>query len=840
MGSNKSTQKTTFWSFLQNYDIEIPIIQRDYAQGRVGKESLRRGFLEDIKNALDTRAEMKLDFVYGSKENGCLYPLDGQQRLTTLWLLHWYIALMCGDLSKASSTLKKFSYETRISSREFCEKLCDPNNFKNFFYGDIVSYITSCTWFYSSWKQDPTIQAMLRMLGGTKDSKDQNNNDGIEQVFKCQCLPDDECCFLLYWNLLTNSDASSCPLVFFYLSLDEFKLTDDLYIKMNARGEQLTSFENFKADMIGYMQRQKELYPNDKEWDELLDPKEGLPILFDSTWTDIFWDNKSKGTASGSMSNHIDEIYFAFLNRFFWNELFIAKKSDNSDKYILDIGRGDENSTKENENLSYKYLNDSDHPNDYDKKIAYKGFDVYQYCDNTIPKKFFKKMRTVLNRYSDFSKKNGSIPLCEWDKDFHFIPEYKTEDSSQNNFEIINNTEDSILEVTTLNQVQRIVFFAVCKFFSDEGADDEKSLGRWMRVVWNLVSGEDRDGKPQIRSTQAMRTAIEFIESLNSHEVYKSLIDCNYDTTTEFGRRCKEERDKAKQILSGNIRSAGGTWEEVIIKAEQFAFFKGSIRFLFQDANGKPCWADFDIKWENSKKYFDKDGVKDNDINGIKYKTDAKLLKAVLYHVNDFWTYIECQKFVFDNNGETWKSNILLGQGWEKAVHKIMMNDLTIKERDEDCLMYKNLYNSNLLNYVAAQQTNSRIRLIHGHKGLYPPRYEGILLDDDNNHFYRNSILFGLLAENLITSNQKIDCCDFFKGWDINFYYIKDDNQFEFQWNTDNHVYLVENGKRVVKDNSIDEKYEKYYCFDASMIKEKVDFRQNLDELIKLVSKDKS
>ena len=28
----------SFWDFLNRYNIEIPIIQRDYAQGRKGKE----------------------------------------------------------------------------------------------------------------------------------------------------------------------------------------------------------------------------------------------------------------------------------------------------------------------------------------------------------------------------------------------------------------------------------------------------------------------------------------------------------------------------------------------------------------------------------------------------------------------------------------------------------------------------------------------------------------------------------------------------------------------------------------------------------------------------------
>ena len=31
----------SFWDFLNQYNIEIPIIQRDYAQGRKGKETLR-------------------------------------------------------------------------------------------------------------------------------------------------------------------------------------------------------------------------------------------------------------------------------------------------------------------------------------------------------------------------------------------------------------------------------------------------------------------------------------------------------------------------------------------------------------------------------------------------------------------------------------------------------------------------------------------------------------------------------------------------------------------------------------------------------------------------------
>ena len=189
---------------------------------------------------------------------------------------------------------------------------------------------------------------------------------------------------------------------------------------MNARGKQLTSFENFKADLIGYIKTQadeesvKNNQPN--EWNRLLDIREGLPIKFDNDWTDIFWENKSKGIKNkdGKMikSKQIDEIFFAFMNRFFWNELFIAKESDNPSSYILDIGNGDEGSSQESKNASYRYLNDSGNrnPNDYDTKIAYHGLDEYKYS-NGIPLGFFVKLQKVLNNYYHYSK-TQTFPTC--------------------------------------------------------------------------------------------------------------------------------------------------------------------------------------------------------------------------------------------------------------------------------------------------------------------------------------------------------------------------------------------------------------------------------------------
>ena len=117
----------SFWDLLNEFKIVIPIIQRDYAQGRNSKKvkPIRDDLLETIYSALIDEKKLDFDFVYGSVKDKILYPLDGQQRLTTLFLLHWYIAAKEGKLNDVRASLHNFTYETRISTREFCKRLVE-------------------------------------------------------------------------------------------------------------------------------------------------------------------------------------------------------------------------------------------------------------------------------------------------------------------------------------------------------------------------------------------------------------------------------------------------------------------------------------------------------------------------------------------------------------------------------------------------------------------------------------------------------------------------------------------------------------------------------------------
>ena len=739
-------QEISFWKFIQENTIEIPIIQRDYAQGRVGKEHLRASFLKELKEALDNKEKpLKLDFVYGSIEDNHLQPLDGQQRLTTLWLLHWYIALKAEKLKEESEKLKNFSYETRISSREFCKKLCEAD-FTQFIDGNIVDFITQQTWFYSSWKQDPTIQAMLSMLGGTTNEKEAKDN--IEAVFKGGDFNE-------YWTRLTSEEA---PIAFYYQPLKDFGLSDDLYIKMNARGKQLTPFENFKADLIGYIEQQAK---ENKEWNKLLDVYKGIPVLLDTDWMDIFWKNKTK-------NYQIDEIYYSFLNRFFWNYYVGYSKETGSRIELTSV---------------YKYLNK-------DNYATYESLE--NYTDNEgIPLELFEDLQKVLNNFGKYSQDKllkKIIPNAQWEAPFFFIPEY-----------------DDKGGVIGVNQVQRIIFFAICKYFK-EGEGDENSLSRWMRVVWNLVSGEDVEGLPQIRSIDAVKIAIDYISTLDSHNIYNSLLYQNLitDKPNEFQQRWNEEIEKAKKICEDI------TWEEKIIKAENYAFFRGSIRFLFRDAQGNIDWNLFDQKWENVQKYFKdkKVGKKESAMNEA--YDNSSLLKALIsrfdtlqYNSVLYWWYR-----VFNNRPNTWLY-YLLHQDITEPIYQLLLGNDKPKELQPSEDIEKNticqLSNTDLLDFVIEKIPHSWIRWIHNHLAIYPSGVGIFLNAKDRDDFLLKDVEVSLKPE-IVVGNR-----EYLYGWDIDFEY----KNYNYRWYSNDYVYLLDNeGRCIAKQSSEGESYEeRYYCF---------------------------
>ncbi len=287
--------KTTFWKIIEDSEIEIPIIQRDYAQGRKSEEKIAQKLIEDIYNALSNKTSLSLDFIYGKTENKKLIPLDGQQRLTTLWLLHWYLALKENKLSddNVKNKLKKFSYEVRLTSKDFCRKLIENEITYNKEIQKISDEIKNQNWFYLSWEYDPTVVNMLNMLDIIHDKFKNTSN--------------------IFYELLIGDQ---CPIIFHFLPMEEFSLTDELYIKMNARGKPLTPFENFKAG-----------------FSELLN--KDYKTKLDNEWLDIFWNiTKEKYKEKNKLLPDLAEE--KFYNFFSNITLLFYVETNDIDKNFID------------------------------------------------------------------------------------------------------------------------------------------------------------------------------------------------------------------------------------------------------------------------------------------------------------------------------------------------------------------------------------------------------------------------------------------------------------------------------------------------------------------------
>lgn len=200
--------------------VTIPMIQRDYAQGRKKEIKIREGFVKSLEDLINGKAG-SLDFIYGALDNGVFTPLDGQQRLTTLYLLYWLAAKREGVDEDKYSFLKQFSYQTRPNSKFFCQHLFSHTPGTD---DDIAHDIRSQKWYRLEWNNDPTVDSMLRMLQYL-DSRFYPDKDNINPI----------------WDKLDN-------IKFYCFDIENLGLTDDIYIKMNSRGKPLTSFEHFKAE----------------------------------------------------------------------------------------------------------------------------------------------------------------------------------------------------------------------------------------------------------------------------------------------------------------------------------------------------------------------------------------------------------------------------------------------------------------------------------------------------------------------------------------------------------------------------------------------------------------
>lgn len=601
--------------------IIVPRIQRPYAQGRNGESErkIRKSFLKDIFESLKNDTIMDMNFVYGAvkenkeneKDEYVMELLDGQQRFTTLFLLHWYLLNKEGRQDDPAYdairyALKSFVYETRTTATKFCKSLasyiCDfEKNRPN-------ECISKARWYYHSYNKDSTIASMLVML------------DAIDEDYK-------------KYNI-ENAIGKLDNLQFYVLPLMQFGKSEELYMKMNARGLPLSVFDNFKADFTGAMNKVPSLHEEMVALEggvegEKVSRCENISIKLDAKWIDLFWNSSKKKDS--------DISYMRFFSRFF------------ACRYLIDssLSPKDMRSTDVAVNLFYTQTERSNG--------EYLGFDEYAEELKNHPEYFLaiEKILDTLQLHQALIEES-LVPVWEVDGKGNFF----------------------VSADIAFTQTLLTVMGAIEEFILTFETFDEALYKEWMRVVWNIVENTDIDNLERVATTlrnfsrmvRAIANALDNESNFGVarervHDIaktdsfYQAMANCaNMPTTNDdnrWTRPFREEMEKAKRI------SEDKAWLEQFLQMEKHPYFKGTTNFYYTEGMSLN---DFKHRCELVSDMFDAKGITKD------YRKRHVLLRALMSRLST-WKDIERQYVTEDSETHKYLKMLLIGN---QKIHDML------------------------------------------------------------------------------------------------------------------------------------------------------------------------
>lgn len=619
--SNKTNAtEESFWSMLSKSDNEfsiyIPRIQRDYAQGRLDEatKQIRDKFIDDIFESIinfqETGKILDVNFIYGNieEEDGKkrFIPIDGQQRLTTLFLLHWYFAIYSGQIDsnpEVKKRLLQFQYETRNVTGKFCRNLTEYVRI------DLSSLNTSVKasdvirnyyWFFSDFDNDSSIKGMLVMIDAIHEKAKHCVQNGIKLDGA--------------FDLLISENS---PIRFLYLNIDDIGLTDSIYIKMNARGKPLTHFENFKAQLRDYLSEDESFAM------EFLDNINGR-------WSEFFWNPSYRRVIKSPLTGkEIHETTFDIqMMRFFRFEMMMD--------YCINV---DNNLVVNNQKTVRSVLSELMREPDYlfTSRLFKDGFKkVYQFESKkeVLNINTFKKINKLLNVLAERQRTTGSISFVD-DSELN-----KTYLEEKRSFcRLIGSSNER-----SLTNEEQVILFAEYAFLIKYANDDntftkEKELNRWLRLISNLV-------KPTLNLQ--LDILFGMIRSINKLIDDGSALDCDQYMAKLLRKNYRQsemsvftETQVNEESIKSILKNIDPVWKKAIIDSEQ-TFMEGQTGALF-------AFAGLTKEYKKQISEYERNNPKANalsDDSGIL----TKITKDSDFY-DSFMEYLSKFKMLFDRDG---------------------------------------------------------------------------------------------------------------------------------------------------------------------------------------------
>lgn len=548
-------ERMSFLQLIEKYNIVIPVIQRDYAQGRTNDEhviEVRKNFVRNLISYLRDVDDSShdLDFIYGtvnetSKHDLEFIPLDGQQRLTTLFLLHWYLAGRSGNFDyfvekmKSKTNEYKFAYKTRDSSKMFCERLLSGFEIKNDerteetnIFKELekkekeedaeVSYISKTIqnqgWFFNSWLNDPTVAGMLVML------------TEIDEQFK---KISENYSWTDAYNRLCENEYP--PITFQLLPLNGYDRTDDLYIKLNARGIHLSDFENFKARIEDLME---------------MDGMDGTYVAdfkqkIDGKWAEYLWQYRGGGDNTD-----------AIMENLFRNFIALSYRTNNTDglkdrmDYLLEQNKKKLRFTFSRYcELEVMHRRDEDTAIDSNRK--------------ELEKKMIESVSNMFDVWCD-DKTAPENANCKWLRADQYI---------KNRFIASN--------ATYPNRLRLYAYLLYCNLHKESIDNDD--LCQWIRLVRNLQDATDINGSDEFY--QGLRSVDDLLAAIGSKNVQEWLATDarNYNVKFFRSRQMKEECIKAELMAREKVFGLD-TIGKAVVEGDDDEYLTGQMGFVLEFA----------------------------------------------------------------------------------------------------------------------------------------------------------------------------------------------------------------------------------------------------------------
>ena len=573
----------------------IPQIQRDYAQGRETEsvKRKRKNLLTDMICVLyGDKQRLSFDFVYGymmengnvcsikdyddyqKYQNAVFAPLDGQQRLTTLFLFHWFFGRK-EELKDSSGIHSLFIYETRPTSEEFCNWLVhkdakslimswralvnetqERNKESEEKWGEkdqpgysinrlkypkkniprLLDYIATLEDFKWDWHDDPNIRSMIVVIESIYNLLTEMGKDYNEGVNNNKNL--DNITFQLLDNLECDGDA--------------------LFEKMNARGKGLTHFEEIKSTLEEEMELQD--IANDdvaNSW------RASWRANIDNKWVDYYWNAsiacKNEEPTLKDVRAVEDRLETLILR-------MIAKSFLNKEI----TGTAPQRNT---ESLNYREILEKSITNEMDSVVDH-------YVDYALHERSLGNRPTVI----DFRKVHDDIENMLYHESENAPWRDIFQKAEDGGFRFHKYNSSTLLDYFLTGKPThniRVMFYAALAYLEKQKATDIfadsvklSNFIEWQRFVRNVYLAENKTAG--LDNAEDANTAIRAIDKwLNNYDPWQDNEMLTFiETITIEGQeegRIKEEKLKAE------LRLQSTDWNSAILEAESNYYLWGQI-----------------------------------------------------------------------------------------------------------------------------------------------------------------------------------------------------------------------------------------------------------------------